>query len=222
MAKLTVTAPVADESGSHPLVRVKRSKVHGFGVFAKKPIKKGERIIEYIGDRVSHSEADERYAHRPPDDNHTFLFIVDNKTVIDAGSNGNDARFFNHCCDPNCESVIEDRRVFVEAIRDIAKGDEMTYDYQIGRDKDDPPNIDVIFACRCGSAKCRGTMLWPAKRPGKKKSSKGKAAVAKSAARKNSSKTSPGKKSKTSVGKKKKSAAKKKSAVKRAKKRTSR
>ena len=73
-------------------------------------------------------------------------------------------------CDPNCESLIEDRRVFIEAIRTIQPGEELTYDYQIGRDKDDPPNVDEIFACRCGAESCRGSMLWPPKRRPARKS----------------------------------------------------
>ncbi len=149
------------------LIEVRRSSVHGSGVFAVAPIKKGTRIIEYLGDRVSHAEADRRYDDHDVNDNHTFLFIVNKRTVIDAGVNGNDARFINHQCDPNCESVVDSKihRVFIEAIRDIKPGEELGYDYQIGREKDDPPNVDEIYACRCGAAKCRGTMLWPPKRP---------------------------------------------------------
>ena len=150
-------------------IKVRNSRIHGKGVFAAKRIPKGTRVIEYLGDRVTHAEADERYDGHDPNDNHTFLFIVDAKTVIDAGVGGNAARFINHSCDGNCESVIEDRRVFIEATRDIAKGEELGYDYEIGREKDDPPNVDEIFACRCGSPKCRGTMLWPAEDPRKKK-----------------------------------------------------
>ena len=144
-----------------PPLLVRDSPVHGRGVFATRRIEKGERIIEYLGDRVSHDEADRRYETKEENDSHTFLFIVDSKTVIDAGVDGNDARFFNHSCDPNCESVVEKRRVFIEALRAIEPGEEMTYDYQIYRDHDDPENIDEIFACRCGFAQCRGTMLWP-------------------------------------------------------------
>jgi len=139
--------------------------VHGRGVFAVAPIRKGTRILEYLGDRVSHEAADKRYEDHDESDNHTFLFIVDKKTVIDAGVGGNDARFINHQCEGNCESVIENRRVFIDAVRDIEPGQELGYDYEIGREKDDPPNVDEIYACRCGSPKCRGTMLWPAKRP---------------------------------------------------------
>lgn len=148
-----------------PLIEVRNSPVHGRGVFAVAPIKKGARIIEYLGDRVSHDAADKRYEDHDESDNHTFLFIVDKHTVIDAGVGGNDARFINHQCKGNCESVIENRRVFIDATRDIAPGEELGYDYEIGREKDDPPNVDEIYACRCGSPQCRGTMLWPPKKP---------------------------------------------------------
>jgi uncharacterized protein len=143
---------------------VRRSKVHGNGCFARKFIPKGTRIIEYLGERMSHKEADKRYEGADVNDNHTFLFIADRRTVIDATRKGNAARWINHHCDGNCESEIERSRVFVDARRDIEKGQELGYDYQIGRDKADPPNVDQIYACRCGSPKCRGSMLWPAKR----------------------------------------------------------
>jgi uncharacterized protein len=147
------------------LIEVRNSPVHGRGVFAVAPIRKGARIIEYLGDRVSHDAADKRYEDHDENDNHTFLFIVDKHTVIDAGVGGNDARFINHQCKGNCESVIENRRVFIDATRDINPGEELGYDYEIGREKDDPPNVDEIYACRCGSPQCRGTMLWPPKKP---------------------------------------------------------
>jgi len=166
---------MADDNNSGPQtppILVRDSNVHGRGVFATRRIEKGERIIEYLGERVSHDEADRRYESKEENDSHTFLFIVDSKTVIDAGTAGNDARFFNHSCDPNCESVVEKRRVFIEALRAIESGEEMTYDYQIYRDHDDPENIDEVFACRCGFANCRGTMLWPPEPKKKKKRSK--------------------------------------------------
>jgi uncharacterized protein len=144
-----------------PLIAVRNSPLHGLGVFAVRRIAKGTRVIEYLGERVSHAEADRRYRHKDALDNHTFLFIVDARTVIDAGVAGNEARFVNHACEPNCESVIENRRVFIDAIRTIEPGEELTYDYQIPREADDPPDIDAIFACRCGGERCRGTMLWP-------------------------------------------------------------
>ena len=139
-------------------------------MFAKQRIPKGTRIIEYLGERVSHAEADRRYAGKDEHDSHTFLFIVDARTVIDAGVDGNEARFVNHACQPNCESVIENRRVYIEAIRSIAPGEELTYDYQIQREADDPPDVDTVFACRCGSKRCRGSMLWPAQRASRRRS----------------------------------------------------
>jgi uncharacterized protein len=146
------------------LIEVRDSPLHGRGVFAACRIASGTRILEYLGERVSHAEADRRYSHKHPTDNHTFLFVVDARTVIDAGVDGNPARFVNHACEPNCESVIENQRVFIETLRAIDPGEELTYDYQIRRAADDPPDIDAIFACRCGSADCRGTMLWPRRR----------------------------------------------------------
>ncbi len=151
-----------------PMIRVRNSRIHGKGVFATRRIRKGTRIIEYVGERLSHAEADRRYADHDPNDNHTFLFVVDRKTVIDAGVGGNASRFINHSCDGNCESVIEKGRVFIEAVRTIQPGEELGYDYEIGREPDDPPNVDEIFACRCGAPNCRGTMLWPPKRARKK------------------------------------------------------
>lgn len=148
-----------------PMIKVRHSPIHGSGVFALRHIPKGTRIVEYVGERISHRAADERYADHDENDNHTFLFIVDRRTVIDAAVGGNESRFINHSCDGNCESAIEKRRVFIDAVRDIAPGEELGYDYEIGREKDDPPNVDEIYACRCGSPRCRGTMLWPAKRP---------------------------------------------------------
>ena len=187
---------------------VRRSKVHGNGCFARRDIPKGTRIIEYLGERISHKEADKRYEGADVNDNHTFLFIADRKTVIDATRKGNEARWINHHCDGNCESDTKKGRVFVDARRNIRKGDELGYDYQIGRDKNDPPNVDEIYACRCGSPKCRGTMLWPAKRPKPKK--KKKVAKKSRSAAKGKSKT----RAKTKAGKKakgkRKTAAKKK------------
>ncbi len=152
-----------------PFFKVRRSRVHGMGAFATRTIRKGTRVCEYQGERVSHAEADRRHEAKSDDDSHTFLFIVDRHLVIDGGVQGNEARFINHGCDPNCESVTEKRHVYIEATRTIRKGEELTYDYSIGRDDDDPANVDEVYACRCGAGSCRGTMLWPAKRPVKRR-----------------------------------------------------
>jgi hypothetical protein len=155
-----------------PLFEVRHSPIHGYGVFALRRIRKGTTVTEYLGDRVSHDEADSRYEDKDPNDNHTFLFTVDSRTVIDGGVGGNDARYINHGCDPNCESTTLNKRIYVEAVRTIQPGEELAYDYQIERDPEDPPNVDEIFACRCGAVKCRGSMLVAPKKPRKKPAKK--------------------------------------------------
>jgi uncharacterized protein len=142
-----------------PLIEVRHSHIHGYGVFALRRIRKGTAIIEYTGDRVTPAQADTRHAGKDPNDGHTFLFTVDAKTVIDAGVNGNEARYVNHGCDPNCEAIDRDKRIFIQAVRTIEAGEELAYDYSIQRDDDDPKNIDEIFACHCGAKNCRGSML---------------------------------------------------------------
>ena len=171
-----------------PLFEVRHSPIHGYGVFAARRIRKGTMVIEYLGDRVSHAQADARYEDKDPNDNHTFLFTVDAKIVIDAGVNGNEARYINHGCDPNCESTAVNKRIFIEAIRTIQPGEELSYDYQIQRDSDDAPNVDDIYACRCGAKNCRGSMLEARpKKPRKKREKK---------TSKKSAKKAPGKRAK--------------------------
>jgi hypothetical protein len=155
-AKSSKTATYRSTS---PLITVYDSPIHGRGVRALMPIKKGSRVIEYLGERVSHDEADRRYDLKGQDDGHTFLFIASNRTVIDAGVDGNEARYVNHSCAPNCETVIEKSRVFIEAIRNIKPGDELGYDYQLTWDSKDDPAELANYACRCGAKRCRGTML---------------------------------------------------------------
>jgi uncharacterized protein len=149
-----------DEAGeSAPPIETRDSGIHGRGVYATRPIRKGMRIIEYLGERITHAEADRRYARKGDDDGHTFLFIASRRTVIDAGVNGNAARFINHSCDPNCETVIENGRVFIESIRRIKPGEELCYDYQLTWESTDDPVELALYACRCGAKRCRGTML---------------------------------------------------------------
>jgi SET domain-containing protein len=152
-----------------PFFEVRHSRVHGRGVFALRRIRKGTNIIEYLGERVSHELADERYAGKDPMDGHTFLFTVDAKTVIDAGVSGNEARFVNHGCDPNCQTVQIGKRIFIEAIRTIRPGEELAYDYRIQRDADDPADVDIVFRCLCGAKNCRGSMLVARPKRGRKK-----------------------------------------------------
>jgi SET domain-containing protein len=151
---------------------IRRSKIQGKGGFATRLIRKGARIIEYLGERISHEEGDRRYDDDTMQRHHTFLFVVDKRIVIDAGKHGNDARFINHSCDPNCEAVIEARRVFIEALRTIQPGDELSYDYAYERDDATLKGkaADAQYPCHCGAENCRGTILAPEKkrRPRKK------------------------------------------------------
>lgn len=137
------------------------SRLHGTGAFAAVPIRRGTRIIEYTGERISHAEADARYDDDAMERHHTFLMIVNRKWVLDAAVGGNDARFINHSCDPNCEIVVARGRVFIEAIADIRPGEEITYDYWYEREEDEDASADARYPCRCGAATCRGTILQP-------------------------------------------------------------
>ena len=167
------TAPAAHKKGSsaqkaNKYFELRRSSIQGRGAFATRPIKRGTRIIEYTGERISPEEADRRYDDGGMGRHHTFLFSVDSKTCIDAAVDGNDARFINHSCDPNCEAVDERKRIYIEAIRDIAEGEELTYDYQYERDGTEDEKWEKIYLCKCGAATCRGTILAPKKKRGKK------------------------------------------------------
>ena len=146
----------------------RKSPIHGNGVFAAAPIRKGERVIEYKGRRRTHEDVDNDVGG-DVDSGHTFLFTLNDDWVIDASYEGNDARWINHSCDPNCEALIEEDeggdsrkdRVFIEAIRDIRPGEELSYNYGITLAERHTPRLKKIWACLCGSPKCTGTMLQP-------------------------------------------------------------
>jgi SET domain-containing protein len=135
-------------------IEVRESGVHGHGVYAMESIAKGTRIIEYTGQRVSWEGA-------PNDENdpHTFNFGLDNGEVINPEIGGNDARWINHSCDPNCEAIEEDDRIFIDALRDIQAGEELFYDYALEIDEPITEESKKKFACHCHSPNCRGTML---------------------------------------------------------------
>jgi hypothetical protein len=138
-------------------IALRRSPIHGRGVFALRKIGKGERIIEYTGERISHGECDRRY---PVDDSsHTMLFTVDKNIVIDATRIGNTARWINHSCRPNCESVDEEGRIYIEATRAIRAGEELTYDYNLVLEERHTPAAKRENPCHCGEKRCRGTLL---------------------------------------------------------------
>ena len=144
---------------SRPRFVVRHSGIHGKGMFALRPLPKGTRLIEYLGERISHAEADRRYARAHENSPHTMLFAVDDKVVIDATRKGNSARYINHSCAPNCEAVDEEGRIFIETIKPIKAGEEITYDYNLVLDERHTPAVKRAHACFCGARRCRGTLL---------------------------------------------------------------
>jgi uncharacterized protein len=138
---------------------VRRSPIHGKGVFALVRIRKGTRIIEYKGERISHEEADDRYSELHANSPHTMLFTVNDDIVIDATRRGNSARWINHSCAPNCEIADEDDRIFIEAARDIRPGEELSYDYNLQLGEPHTEEAKRQHACFCGARRCRGTIL---------------------------------------------------------------
>lgn len=140
-------------------IEVKASPIQGLGGFASRRIPAGTRLIEYAGERLTPKQADERYPDDESTRHHTFLFAIDNDIVVDAAVNGNDARFINHSCDPNCDAVIEDGRIWIETIRDVEVGEELAYDYAYILDERHTPAAKRRFPCHCGAANCRGTIL---------------------------------------------------------------
>jgi SET domain-containing protein len=149
--------------------RVRRSRVHGRGVFALRDIHAGEKIIQYRGREITWDMALERAAASGAPHNHTFFFSLSNGNVVDGGDHGNVARYINHSCEPNCEAIEEeDGRIFIHAIHEICAGDELNYSYPLVYDGRHTAAIKRAFACYCGTPSCSGTMLEPKKRARRK------------------------------------------------------
>jgi SET domain-containing protein len=144
--------------------KVQLSPVHGKGVFATRKIDAGERIIEYTGERIDWPEALRRTELSDAPVNHTFYFSLSDGNVIDGGSHGNDARWINHACEPNCEAFEEDGRVYIHALQDIEPGEELNYNYALEYEPRHTAAVKRLFECRCGKPSCPGTMLAPRKR----------------------------------------------------------
>jgi SET domain-containing protein len=148
-----------------PPFAVRNSRIHGRGVFATRRIRPGRRLIEYEGQSLSEREVDARYDADAANDPHTLLFHVEGDRYVDASVGGNDARFINHSCDPNCEAFVADGAVFIRAIRNIQPSVELTYDYALEIEDGASRARRALYGCRCGAAKCRGTMLERASQP---------------------------------------------------------
>lgn len=171
-------APVAAATGDGQVVippcnnewfELRLSAIAGIGAFAKKNIPRRTRMIEYAGEKISNEEADRRYPDTQDTPHHTFLFTLNSKWSIDAAFNGNEARFINHSCEPNCEAVITRNKIWIESLRRIKAGTELSYDYQFEY-LDNYTEKDLAFyVCTCGSPKCRGTIVEPKPEPKKRK-----------------------------------------------------
>ncbi len=158
-----------------PRIVVRRSHIHGRGVFARRLIRADETVCEYKGEIISEAEIARRYPENMQGVNHTFVFGVEFDHNIDGGVNGNIARWINHCCSPNCDTFEKDKRIFVRAIRDIRPDEELSYDYAIEAGEPLTKEVKARWPCWCGAKKCRKTVLVPTRRPRKKKTKRGKA-----------------------------------------------
>ncbi len=162
-AKPSTSAKAPSASGRR--VQVRRSGVHGKGVFALQDIAEGETLYEYVGEVISWDEAQDRHPHDPSDPNHTFYFHVNEDKVIDALHGGNSSRWINHSCNPNCEADEENDRIFIKALRNIKAGEELNYDYGLIIDEPYTPKLKAEYPCWCGAPNCRKTLLAPKRRP---------------------------------------------------------
>ncbi|MDA8455150.1 SET domain-containing protein-lysine N-methyltransferase [Acidovorax sp. GBBC 3334] len=155
--------PAADPSAARGgrRIQVRRSGVHGRGVFAAQDIAEGEVLAEYTGEVISWQEAQDRHPHDPKQPNHTFYFHVDEDRVIDAKHGGNSSRWINHSCAPNCYADERGGRIFITALRNIRAGEELNYDYGLIIDERYTPKLKAEYPCWCGSPQCRGTLLAP-------------------------------------------------------------
>lgn len=140
---------------------IRKSPIQGRGAFATRRIKSGTRLVEYTGELLTPAQADARYPDVAGERHHTFLFAIDDRIVIDAAVGGNAARWINHSCEPNCDAVAEGSKIWIDAIRDIAPGEELTYDYQYVLEERHTPAAKRRFPCNCGAPRCRGTLLIP-------------------------------------------------------------
>ena len=145
---------------------IRPSPMQGLGAFATRFIPAGTRLIEYAGERLTPAESEARYPDVPGERHHTFLFAIEDEVdgewievVVDAAVNGNEARFINHSCEPNCDAVVEDARIWIDTIRDVQPGEELAYDYAFVLPERHTPAAKRRFPCHCGAARCRGTML---------------------------------------------------------------
>lgn len=140
-------------------IQVSQSTIHGKGVYAIRSIKTGDTVLEYKGEIITWTKALARHPHDKSQPNHTFYFHINDRHVIDAKYNGNSAKWINHSCEPNLEADQDGYRIFLKALRNIKAGEELSYDYGLVIDSRKTAKLKKEYACFCGAANCRGTML---------------------------------------------------------------
>lgn len=163
--KMTSPSPVFQKPTSSPYVIKRRSSIHGYGIYARKDIPKGARVIEYVGERVTHRESEKRAdrdifaSQADAEHGAVYIFVLNKRYDIDGNVSYNTAKYINHSCDPNCETEIIRGKIWIIALRDIPKGEELSYNY--GYDLDDWEK----HPCLCQTDKCMGYIaseeLWP-------------------------------------------------------------
>lgn len=152
------------------LYEVRKSNIQGRGLFAARRIQPGQKIIQYTGERIPNDEADRRYDEENMERHHTFLFTLDDETCIDGDVRTNTARLINHSCDPNCEAIIEKEEIWIYALKNIQPGVELAYDYKYERTGG--KEMEKFYVCHCGAAKCRGSIMAPAKKRRRRRKTK--------------------------------------------------
>ena len=145
-------------NGGHR-THVRESGIHGKGVYAIRPINAGDKVLEYKGEILTWKRAQARHPHDVSQPNHTFYFHLDDGHVIDAKHTGNSAKWINHSCEPNLEAEQNGNRIFLNALRNIKIGEELSYDYGLVIDIRKTARVKKEFSCSCGATRCRGTML---------------------------------------------------------------
>jgi hypothetical protein len=149
----------ADTTRRRNRFTVRRSLVHGRGVFATRALAAGEQVCEYRGERISWDEALHRHPRDPAHPDHTFYFDIGDGTFVDGAVGGNSARWINHACRPNCEAGDHNGRIFIRTVQPIQSGEELSIDYALLVEDRYTRQLRQQYACQCGSPDCRGTML---------------------------------------------------------------
>ena len=146
MAAELIAKPKLDPAAARFALKIKRSRIHRYGVFAMEDIPRRRRVIEYTGEKVSRREMSRRL-----EGDFTYIFELNSYWGIDGGVRGSGAEIINHSCEPNLKAHFVKDRIYYVSSREIRAGEELTVDYSFDAHED--PHV-----CRCGAKGCRGDM----------------------------------------------------------------